>query len=301
MLVLTSLRDALHLEVSPVEANNPSKTSMPKPVIVTVAIAAVIVGGLIVILAQPPAASQPGAVVSPSASSVQSSGKTIQTSTTLFAPTPAWVVTNNVETSSWKTYRNVNYGYEFEYPSDFRVAHNFMGAFSRSHAKDDVVLLTAASGGQEIDYLAKIGSSTSVGINIARDATARTFAQEGVLITPGLPGDLEYLRKRSGISTDLQRQRLGYVAFDYRNVKDIVSRDGTRGLEFTFSEYVSATDTQSLPITEAIFPLKREGIFPEWNILNAQGSSTVQIKIPADSPDSTRWAFERIVESISFF
>jgi hypothetical protein len=192
------------------------------------------------------------------------------------------------------------HGYRFDYPSGIRLANSLIQMFSRNRDKDDVVFLTSASVQQEKTFLAEEAPFFSnAGLDITLGNIARAFSEKGVLITPGLPGDLEYLTKQSRIDPSREEQILGYIPMEFREFKSVTTTDGAQGIIFTVTQHFSATDTQSLPVTEAVFALNRQKEFPEWNDGFADGSDTVQIKIPADASACARSAFDEIVSTIN--
>lgn len=204
---------------------------------------------------------------------------------------------NRIPASSAGEYVS-SYGYSFKYPTTLRLSSELMSLFSRSANHDDVVLLTSATKQEEEVFFAEARADVSKGMNLASDDRARTFGEKSILITPGLPGDLEYSQKRASISSAMQIQKLGFVAFDYADVKLLTSQDGTPGLKFTITEHLTAADTQSQPVIVAIFSLTRGDLFPEWNAIDAKGSSTIQLKMPSTANESTKEAFEQILSTM---
>jgi hypothetical protein len=193
------------------------------------------------------------------------------------------------------------YSYKFWYPSNYRIASNFAKVVARSESKDDVVLLTTGSQLEEDSLAAAIAEllKEGGGLDLTHDTKFATFAHESILITPGQPGDIEFVREWSApASKTSQLRRLGYVAIDYSDVRGLATKSGTAGIEFTVVDRRSAADTQTTPVTEAIFPLTRSGVFPAWEVTGSDESSTIQIKIPSDASESLKAAFQEIVETM---
>jgi hypothetical protein len=95
---------------------------MPKGVVLIVAIAAFIAAGLILLLSQPSATSQPAGVVSPLGPSATPSIQTSAASSTApLAANANLTASTSVDTLSWNTCQNNKYGYEIKYPSDWKV------------------------------------------------------------------------------------------------------------------------------------------------------------------------------------
>jgi hypothetical protein len=161
-----------------------------------------------------------------------------------------------------------------------------------------VVVLTVASEQEEDNLLILEPAIEQRGLDISADPVGYGFAKESIFISPGLAGDVSFVNTQASEGArDLQMNANGFVGFDYTDLVIL----GNGGIGFTFRNHLSATDTEALPIDEAIFPLNHRDEFPSWDSSGVQASSTIQLKVAAEATPQVKAAFQEILNTIQFF